>query len=67
MINLTNIFDMFDNPNKSDNEPDETSLLIDFSDHPLYWINGFTKIINNHVFLTNILLKLLKIYLLNQM
>jgi len=60
MINLTNIFDMFDNPNKSDNESDETSLLIDFSDHPLYWINGFTKIINNHVFFNQYIIKTFK-------
>jgi hypothetical protein len=25
-------------------------LLVDFSEHPLFWISGFNKVISNHVF-----------------
>jgi len=33
---------------------DDVTLLVDFSEHPLYWIGGFIKIINNHTFFTKL-------------
>lgn len=44
-MNSDKIFNLF-------NDDDETSLLMDFSEHPLFWIGGFNKIINNHLFFT---------------
>ena len=46
---------MFDDGDSKDT--DEVSLLVDFSDHPLYWISGFNKIINNYVFFTQYIAK----------
>jgi hypothetical protein len=46
-MNINNIFNSF---SSSDDEFDDTSLLIDFSDHPLFWIGGFNKLIGNHLF-----------------
>lgn len=49
-MNLNSIFDLFNNENEDKFSNDESSLLIDFHEHPLFWISGFNKIINNHVF-----------------
>ena len=38
-MDISRIFDLFNN-NESD-QHDDVSLLIDFSDHPLYFIGGF--------------------------
>jgi hypothetical protein len=46
-MNLNKIFDLFD---KEYNANDESSLLVDFSEHPLFWIGGFNKLISNHLF-----------------
>ncbi len=46
---------MFNDDNSKDT--DEVNLLVDFSDHPLYWIGGFNKIINNYVFFTQYITK----------
>lgn len=46
-MNINHIFDLFNNEQP---EEDENSLLIDFSEHPLFWIGGFNKSIDNHVF-----------------
>jgi len=51
MINLNKIFDAFDKSNVS-KDTDDLSLLVDFSEHPLYWIGYFNKVINNYVFFT---------------
>ena len=48
-MNLDNIFNLF-NDNDENQYNDDTSLLIDFSDHPLYWIGGFSKLISNQLF-----------------
>ena len=48
-MNLDNIFNLF-NDNDDNQYNDDTSLLIDFSDHPLYWIGGFNKLISNQLF-----------------
>lgn len=45
-MDLNKIFDSFDQSDKDD----ENNLLIDFSDHPLFWIGGFNKLISNHLF-----------------
>jgi hypothetical protein len=54
-MDLDKIFNMFDDGDSKDT--DEVSLLVDFSDHPLYWISGFNKIINNYVFFTQYIAK----------
>jgi hypothetical protein len=60
-MNLDNIFGVFNNfDDDSNNQVDETSLLIDFSDHPLYWISGFIKIIDNYTFFTEKTVKMYK-------
>jgi hypothetical protein len=45
-MDLDKIFESFDQSDKED----DTNLLIDFSDHPLFWIGGFNKLIANHLF-----------------
>jgi len=59
MIDLNDIFNTFNNleDSNSDKETDELSLLIDFSDHPLFWIGGFVKTINNHIFFKQFAIK----------
>jgi hypothetical protein len=57
-MNLKNIFDAFNSENF--NNDDETSLLMDFSEHPLFWISGFNKIIDNHLFFKQYTVKTFK-------
>jgi hypothetical protein len=57
-MNINSIFNLFDNYQSSEN--DETSLLIDFSEHPLFWIGGFNKVINNHNFFKQYTVKMFK-------
>lgn len=47
MMDLNKIFAAFDDENASN---DETSLLVDFSEHPLYFISGFNKTISTYLF-----------------
>jgi len=54
-MNLTEIFKLFSSPQPTEN--DDESLLIDFSDHPLYWIGGFNKMISNYKFIVEYLNK----------
>ena len=56
-MNLNKIFDLFD---KEYNANDESSLLIDFSEHPLFWIGGFNKLISNHLFFKQYTVKTFK-------
>jgi hypothetical protein len=56
-MNINNIFQFF---NEDYREDDETEMLIDFSEHPLFWIGGFNKIISNHVFFNQYTSKLFK-------
>lgn len=57
-MDLNNIFDIF---NQSNNQKtDDVNLLVDFSEHPLYWIGGFHKIISNHLFFKKYLVKIFK-------
>ena len=56
-MDLNRIFNTFD---KEYNTNDETSLLVDFSEHPLFWIGGFNKIINNHLFFKQYTIKTFK-------
>jgi hypothetical protein len=46
-MDLDSIFNLFNN---EEDYNDETSLLMDFSEHPLFWISGFNKVIDNHLF-----------------
>lgn len=57
-MNIKNIFDAFNSENF--NNDDETSLLMDFSEHPLFWISGFNKVIDNHLFFTQYTVKTFK-------
>ena len=59
MIDFNNIFDMFDD-SEEPNDNDDLSLLMDFSEHPLYWIGGFNKIIDNHIFFSQYTVKTFK-------
>lgn len=56
-MNLNKIFNLFD---KEYNANDDTSLLVDFSEHPLFWISGFNKLINNHLFFKQYTVKTFK-------
>jgi len=58
-MNLDNIFNLFNNDDEQLTN-DETSLLIDFSDHPLYWISGFNKVLDNHLFFKKYTVKTFK-------
>lgn len=58
-MNLDSIFNLFSNEDDQSSN-DETSLLIDFSDHPLFWIGGFNKLISNHLFFKKYTVKTFK-------
>jgi len=58
-MNLDSIFNLFSNEDDQSSN-DETSLLIDFSDHPLFWIGGFNKLISNHLFFKQYTVKTFK-------
>lgn len=47
-MNFDEIFKLFNVPQPIEDNDD--NLLIDFSNHPLYWISGFNKMINNYNF-----------------
>jgi hypothetical protein len=53
-MNFNNIFNTFSN---SEENLDEVSLPVDFSEHPLYWIGGFNKIISNNIFFIQYVIK----------
>lgn len=57
-MDINRIFGLFNNQQQP--EDDETSLLIDFSEHPLFWISGFNKVISNHLFFKQYTAKMLK-------
>jgi hypothetical protein len=58
-MNINNIFNLFSD--QSDQLPDdETSLLIDFSEHPFYWIGGFNKVMANHSYFKQYTVKMFK-------
>lgn len=60
-MDLKHIFDLFNEDNgNNDQGYDEISLLVDFSEHPLYWISGFNKLINNHLFFKQYTVKTFK-------
>lgn len=55
-MDINKIFNLFEgNPNKD--PVDDISLLVDFSDHPLYWIGGFNKLINNYIYFSQYLIE----------
>jgi hypothetical protein len=57
-MNLDNIFNAFEQPD--DQKIDDVNLLMDFSEHPLYWISGFNKIISNNLFFKKYTVKMFK-------
>jgi hypothetical protein len=56
-MNINYIFNLF---SENCNSDDETSLLVDFSEHPLFWIGGFNKLIKNHLFFKEYTVKMFK-------
>jgi len=58
MIDINNIFDLFKDDLSKNDKIDYT--LIDFSDHPLLWINGFNKTMNNYLFFIGYISKTFK-------
>jgi hypothetical protein len=61
MLDINNILNIFDSTDNS--KDDEVSSLIDFSEHPLFWIGGYNKIVNNYTFFFSIFyLKILKTF-----
>jgi len=58
-MDFNKIFDVFDQ-NDDQKETDDVSLLVDFSEHPLYWIGGFNKLIANHLFFKKYTAKMFK-------
>ena len=63
-MDFNSIFNAFEQP--EDNQKiDEVNLLMDFSEHPLYWIGGFNKIISNHLFFKTYTVKIFKENLVN--
>ena len=59
-MNLNNIFNLFSNEDEQLNANDDTSLLVDFSEHPLFWISGFNKILDHHLFFKKYTVKTFK-------
>jgi hypothetical protein len=60
-MNINHIFDLFNDQSlQSNDEDDETSLLVDFSEHPFYWIGGFNKVIANHSYFQQYTVKMFK-------
>ncbi len=53
-MDINKIFDSFTN---NSSQPDDNDLLTDFSNHPLYWIGYFNKIIHNHIYFTKYIAK----------
>jgi len=47
-MDINKIFNIFSTTIEPEDE--DNSLLVDFSSHPLYWIGGFNKILNNQDF-----------------
>lgn len=61
-MDLNNIFNLFnDDIEETDSPEDSVSVLIDFSSHPFYWINGFNKIISNSEYFEKLIIKNFKI------
>lgn len=55
-MDFNHIFSLFDDQQNYD----ETSLLIDFSEHPLFWVSGFNKLLSNHLFFKKYTVKTFK-------
>jgi hypothetical protein len=55
-MDINSIFNLFDDQQNYD----ETSLLVDFSEHPLFWIGGFNKLLNSHLFFKKYTVKTFK-------
>jgi len=49
-MDINKIFNLFEGINKDIPDEDDNTLLVDFSEHPLYWIGGFNKLINNYIY-----------------
>lgn len=55
-MDFDKIFSLFDDQQNYD----ETSLLVDFSEHPLFWVSGFNKLLNSHLFFKKYTVKTFK-------
>lgn len=58
-MDLNKIFNLFNNE-EDQSTNDDTLLLVDFSEHPLFWISGFNKILDNHLFFKKYTVKTFK-------
>jgi len=58
-MDLNKIFNLFNNEDDQSIN-DDTLLLVDFSEHPLFWISGFNKILDNHLFFKKYTVKTFK-------
>lgn len=63
-MNLDHIFNSFNesyDPLSLDNTSSyDVSLLVDFSEHPFYWIGGFNKVISNRLYFKQYALNMFK-------
>jgi hypothetical protein len=58
-MDIDKIFDLFDNkePNPQKEKNQEIDVLIDYKNHPLFWVGMFKKLIQNHQVFNDQLLK----------
>jgi transcriptional regulator with PAS, ATPase and Fis domain len=49
-MDINKIFDLFDNkePNSQKEKAQQIDILIDYKNHPLFWVGMFKKLIQNH-------------------
>jgi hypothetical protein len=59
-MNLDHIFNSFNESYDPSSLDNDMSLLIDFSEHPFYWIGGFNKVISNRIYFKQYTLKMFK-------
>jgi hypothetical protein len=58
-MDIDKIFDLFDNkePNLQKEKNQEIDVIIDYKNHPLFWVGMFKKLIQNHQVFNDQLLK----------
>jgi len=59
-LDIFKIFTHIDDNIISNNDDNDETLPIDFSNHPLYWINGFNKIISNEKYFEELIKNAIK-------
>ena len=58
-MDINKIFDLFDNkePNSLKEKAQQADVLLDYKNHPLFWVGMFKKLIQNHQTFNDQLLK----------